>query len=365
MTTPTQPTVRTAIYPDSLSFNAAVVIGGAGMIGSRLVADLRARNIPVVVLDDFSRRDPAGMVAVSGKLELMTGSATKHATVVEAVRRAVAMSSYGSSYPEAVVPHVAVFLLAAYVSNGGMTAEQYRVNACAPLVVAEAVGELRTIRDREIKASLVFASSFAVYGSVPWGDARVEKAEHHVRPLTDYGKSKRDAECAIRVAAAHAEYPNYVSLRFSNVIGASERVGDIVTADPFAGLTAHMIHSRNPITISCFSRATKDGATWRNFIDVRDISAALMHAANYAAEPRSEHVFNVCADKPRPIIDLVAAAGVPYIQEDLIPAHGDVDYSHGDNTRFRKVCAPGWYPSFTLEDSATSIAVRRAIVQGH
>lgn len=361
----TSPDIKlSAIFPDSLSFNAAVVIGGAGMIGSRLVADLRARDIPVVVLDDFSRRDPAGMVAVSGKLELMAGSAIKHSTVIEAIRRAVAMSNDDSSYPEAVVPHVAVFLLAAYVSNGSMTADQYRVNACAPLVVAAALGDLRLDLDFKIKTSLVFASSFAVYGSVPWNDARVEKAEHHVRPLTDYGKSKRDAECAIRVVAANSGYPNYVMLRFSNVIGASERVGEIVTADPFAGLTAHMIRSRKPITISCHPRATKDGATWRNFIDVRDISAALMHAANYAAEPRGEHVFNVCVDKPRPIVDLVTAAGVPYVQEDLPPTRGDVDYSHGDNERFKKVCAPGWYPRFTLQDSADAIAARRAIVQG-
>lgn len=359
MTTPP----LTAIFPESLSFNAAVVIGGKGFIGSRLVADLRARNIPVFVLDNSSRHDPAGMVETDS-LRVVKGSATNHQTVSEAVRQAAAMSIYASSYPDALVPHVAVFLLAAYVSNGSMTAEQYRVNACAPLVVAEALGDLRLDLDFKIKTSLVFASSFAVYGSVPWNDARVEKAEHHVRPLTDYGKSKRDAECAIRVAAARDGYSNYVMLRFSNVIGASERVGEIVTADPFAGLTAHMIHSHKPITISCFPRATKDGATWRNFIDVRDISAALMHAANYAAEPRGEHVFNVCVDKPRPIVDLVTAAGVSYVQEDLSPTRGDVDYSHGDNERFKKVCAPGWYPRFTLQDSADAIAARRAIVQG-
>lgn len=350
--------VPAAIFPnaDAWPFGAAVVIGGAGFIGSRLVADLRSRDIPVVVLDDFSRPNPAGLVGTPKGLVILHGDTRDRDAVKVAIREA-AMLAMNRMHDA----NIAVFLLAAHTANGDLSPHQYRLNACGPLVVAGALGMLRSEKPN-ICTTLTFASSFAIYGDVPWNDSRVERAEHHVRPLTDYGRSKRDAECAIKVACAHAENPNFVSLRFSNVIGASERVGEITTADPVGGLAAAMIY-RPEVEVLSYPRATKDGATWRNFIDVRDVSAALMHAAIYAAEPLGQNVFNVCGDKPCPIVNLVAAANVPFTQPELSPLRGDVAYSHGDNERFKKVCAPGWRPMFTLQDSADMIATRRAIVQ--
>jgi len=361
-----------AFFPKSFPFTAAVVIGGYGFIGSRLVADLRARGVPVVILDDCSRNSPGGLGAISGKLDMVEGSVLDR----KAVRRAVHLAAHAAAIAnggrfDTRMEKVAVFLLAACVSNGDLSPDQYRINAYAPILVTDVLSDINDDPKVLIDTTLVFASSFAVYGDVPFGETPDERRDHFIRPVTGYGRSKRDAECAIRALASGREFSKYVVLRFSNVVGASDRVGDIITADPSGGLSYNMIRQEQ-VVLSSRARDTRDGLTWRNFIDVRDVSAAMMHAATFAyttdkpahgdkynCNPR---VFNICAANPNPIVDFVNAANVPVRFVDAPHQPGDVAYSDGSFAWF--YMETGWIPAFTLQDSADAIAARRAVVRG-
>lgn len=346
------------MFPSSVPYGAALVIGGAGFIGSRLVADFAARDIPVVVMDNFSRPEPAGIVEVPGKVLVIRGDVLDHGDVERCVRLASNMAIQ-SSRP----PTVAVFMLAAHTANGLMSPDQTRLNVAGPLVVAETLNRLHpdSSANGDIQSALVFASSFAVYGEVPFGLPVREYPAANICPMTDYGRSKADAEAVIRAVYICNRNGRFMSVRLSNVIGAGEHVGNVVTAEPSGGLGFALVRSADPIPVSSHPRPTIDRRTWRNFIDVRDVSAALALAAAYAMmKPSLIAALNVCADEARPIVDLIAAVGCTSRQIMGQPAPGDVAYSHGDNTEAKRKLS-GWRPVFTLEDSAAMIERQRSV----
>src|SRR4029078_7931047 len=87
--------------------------------------------------------------------------------------------------------------------------------------VAAVVGPLEAARTAGV-GRLVFSSSAAVYG-VP--DASPIPEDAPLRPINTYGETKRTFEAAM-AAYGRASGLRAVSLRYFNVAGATERLGE-------------------------------------------------------------------------------------------------------------------------------------------
>lgn len=345
-------------YPATFPYSSALVIGGLGFIGSRIAADLRRLyDTPVVVLDDCSRASPAIVGGHSGIVHRRYD-----ATSPDHLKMAVLLASdVGSGRYRDGRGGVAVFHMAARVENSPeMTKESMRLNCSAPTM---ALRELLSF-DHLAGSSMVFASSFAVYGGLPYGGRSREGPIGENCATTDYGRSKVIAECSLfsEFEAARSTGRSVGVLRFSNVIGVGEQVGDTKTADPSGGLVAATLR-----TLRCGSELrlpAKDAFTpsrypHRDFIDVRDVSSAAISTAA-AIRQMGGDVFttmNVCSGESRCIRDFAVGVcgsaavpdGVTYPDQRPRSRVFDPDYSCGRNDRISKVV--GWSPSIPFEDS--------------
>lgn len=355
-------------YPATFPYSSALVIGGLGFIGSRIAADLRRLyDIPVVVLDDCSRDSPATVGGHSGifhrRYDAMNPDHLKIAILLA--------SDAGSGSYRDGRGGVAVFHMAARAENSPeMTRRSMMLNCCAPTMAFR--GLLSS--DRFLGSCMVFASSFAVYGGLPYGEKSREGSIGENAATTAYGRSKVIAECSLFSefeAARSIDRPLGV-LRFSNVIGVGEQVGDMRTADPSGGLVAATLRTLrhgSELRLPVKDALTPSRYPYRDFIDVRDVSSAAIATA--AAIRKTGDVafttMNVCSGESRCIRDFavgvcgsaVVPDGVTY--PDQLPRSRvfDPDYSCGCNDRISKVV--GWSPSISFEDSLKWIreSVRR------
>ena len=231
-------------------FKRALVTGGAGFIGSHLTEALVSEGCQVVVLDNFSTGHRSNLETVAGSVELVEGDIRDFTTVSKATQGCEA-----------------VFHLAAMVSVP-QTVEQ-------PLESA-AVNDMGTIHVLEAArvggvASLVFASSSAVYGD----DPDLPKNEEMIpKPLSPYAVQKISGEYYTRLY--HQLYGmQTTSLRFFNVYGPKQD-----PSSPYSGVISIFMSKavqEMPPTIY------GDGTQNRDFVYVADVVRALLKAASAGA----------------------------------------------------------------------------------
>src|SRR5437667_243154 len=177
--------------------DSVLVTGGAGYIGSVVVAQLLARGYPVVVLDDLSRGHRA---AVAPEATFVQGGVGDRAALDALLR----------SHRCHALVHLAAYAL---VGESVAEPEMYRANN---------VTAGRVLLERAAAAGVrrvVFSSSCAVYGH-PSVTPIPEDAP--LAPVNPYGETKRDFE---RVLAdyARADGASVVNLRYFNAAGATAR----------------------------------------------------------------------------------------------------------------------------------------------
>jgi len=140
----------------------------------------------------------------------------------------------------------------------------YRDNVAGGIALLEAMRRAGTGR-------LVFSSTAAVYG-IPGSTPITEDAP--LRPINPYGETKRTLEGALGWYAA-AYGLRSVSLRYFNVAGATERLGEI--HDPETHLIPTILRAaEGRIDLTIFGRdyPTRDGTNIRDYIDVSDLADA-------------------------------------------------------------------------------------------
>ncbi|MCA9968950.1 MAG: NAD-dependent epimerase/dehydratase family protein, partial [Anaerolineales bacterium] len=224
-----------------------LVTGGAGFIGSHLVAALAARGDAVRVLDNLSSGREANLAGLP--VELIRGDVRD----LETVQRVMAGCEL-------------VFHQAALVSvprSIGEPVLNHEVNVNGTFNVFEAARQAGVRR-------VVYASSAAVYGdqpALPAGEADV------VRPMTPYAAAKWMGEGY--AAVYNQRYATeFVGLRYFNVYGPRQD-----PSSPYSGV----------LSIFCRAAMAGDGVTiygdglqTRDFVFVRDVVAANLAAAAMA-----------------------------------------------------------------------------------
>ncbi len=293
----------------------ALVTGGAGFIGSHLVAALSAAGARVRVLDDLSSGRAENLAGLDA--ELVRGDVRSE----EDCARACAGAAW-------------VFHLAAMVSvqeSLARPAEAFARTAGGTANVfaaAQAAGARRVVN----------ISSSAVYGDATGVPAR-EGEEG--RPLSPYAAAKAAGELQAQ-AVWSALGQEIVSLRFFNVYGPRQ--------DP---------HSPYAAVIPLFVAAARageactvfgDGAQTRDFVHVHDAVAACLLAAGAPREACGE-AFNVGSGSAITIAALAekirAHFGGPPVRHS--PARsGEVRHSVADPARAARRL--GFHASVSLDD---------------
>ena len=243
-----------------------LVTGGAGFIGSHLIAALIADGQDVRVLDDLSTGKRANL---PDEVTLIEGD------VADPVAVAAAMAGVDGCF------HLAAI---ASVERGVQDwLGTHRVNQTGTITVLDAARARPGMRAQAVP--VVYASSAAVYGDAP--DLPITEATP-ARPLSAYGADKLGSELHARVAA-HGHGVPAVGLRFFNVYGPRQD-----PLSPYSGVISIFCER---LLRAAPLRIYGDGGQSRDFIYVADVVAALRAAMAraQAGATRPGEAFNVCS----------------------------------------------------------------------
>jgi ADP-L-glycero-D-manno-heptose 6-epimerase len=308
-----------------------LVTGGAGFIGSNLVASLEARGLEVALCDRLGDGEKWKNVA-------------KH-------RLAFAIG------PEA--------LLSFLDRHAGRIEAIFHLGAISATTERDADLILRTNFTLSLDlwewcarhgVPFLYASSAAVYGDGACGfdDDGSSEAQAKLRPMNPYGWSKLlfDRRAAQLAAEGTQHPPQWAGLRFFNVYGPNEyhkgsmrSVVEQVYGRVAAGEPALLFRSHNP--------NYPDGGQLRDFIWVGDCVAVMLWLLDH---PKVSGIFNLGTGKARSFADLAravfAALGkAPEIRYVDTPLELRDRYQYFTEARMARLRAAGYDAPFTeLED---------------
>ena len=227
------------------------VTGGAGYLGSMLVPELLKLGHSVTVLDNFMyRQSPLLDCCASSRFEVIRGDARDERTLKAAIA--------GAGY---ILP------LAALVG--------------APLCGRDELGTVSTNRDAVAllariaskEQRIIMPTTNSGYGMGHRGEFCTE--ETPLNPVSTYGRTKMEAE---RIILGRG---NAISLRLATVFGASPRMRlDLLVND----FTYRAVKDRFVVVF--------EGHFKRNYIHVRDVARAFVHAMDNF-EAMRDNAYNV------------------------------------------------------------------------
>jgi len=202
---------------------------------------------------------------------------------------------------------------------------------------------------------LIYASSAATYGDGALGfdDDNDYAALTALRPLNTYGWSKALFDIfAIRQAARDYAPPQWTGLKFFNVYGPNEEHKGAMKSVA-AQIWPHVRDDRSVQLFKSHRDGIEDGGQLRDFIYVRDVADVV---AWLAANPGVNGVYNLGSGKARSFADMAravfAAAGKP-AQIDYIPMPPSIrdKYQYFTEAKMERLRAVGYAAPFTsLED---------------
>lgn len=287
----------------------ALVTGGAGFIGSRLVEAFLAKGHSATILDSIDPSAHRALPPIPAGARFVQGD-VRDPTALEAV--------LGDGCD-------VVFHEAALVGFGQGAADRLRfldVNVGGTERLIDALGRLQA------PPRVVLASSMAVYGEgayrcpscgVPRSGSRTRAQllgadwesrcevcgtwltpvavteDHPVRPETAYAESKAAQEtAAMRSGLVHGL--TVVALRYHNVYGPG-----MPRNTPYAGVASlfksRVLDGRAPLV-------HEDGGQLRDFVHVQDVVRANLLAAMAPAAAVGGQAFNIGSGRPVSILEL-------------------------------------------------------------
>ncbi|MBI4507234.1 MAG: SDR family oxidoreductase [Chloroflexi bacterium] len=294
-----------------------LVTGGAGFIGSHLVAALLERGQRVRVLDDLSTGQAARLAPFAGRIELVQASLLDERALADAVR------GVDLIFHQAALPSV-----------------QRSVEDPFSNHMANATGTLRLLlAAREAGAPrVVYASSSSVYGDTP----TLPKVETMPpQPLSPYAVSKLAGEHYCTVFARLFGVAT-VSLRYFNVFGPAQDPTSQYAAVIPRFVTA-MLRGERPTIYG-------DGLQSRDFSYVANAVHANLLAAE--ADGLAGQAVNIATGRRYTLLDLVAALnrllGTSIAPRHAPPRPGDVRHSLADTSAAAALL--GYQPQVDFEE---------------
>ncbi len=316
-----------------------LVTGGAGFIGSNVVAALDDRDVRVAVVDRLGSDDKWRNLASRELDELVDPSGldeflARRGRDVEAIVHMGAISATTETDADLIVE-----------TNVRLSQRIWRW--CTDHAVP-----------------LVYASSAATYGdgSAGFDDDGSPDALARLLPLNAYGWSKHlfDRWVARRVAAGHTTPPRWAGLKFFNVYGANEHhkgsMRSVVTkAFPAArdGRPVTLFRSHHP--------DYEDGGQMRDFVYVDDCVDAILWLLD-TSHPSG--LFNIGTGRAQTWLELMqalyGAVGKPMEVEWVdTPAEIRDRYQYFTEARMERLSAAGYEGRFRpVEDGVADYVTR-------
>jgi nucleoside-diphosphate-sugar epimerase len=291
-----------------------LVTGGAGYLGSILVAELLTQH-HVTVIDSFLHRENSlAHLCRWEHLEIVRGDVRDHRLIRQLVAKA-----------DVIIP------LAALV--GAPLCDQDRVGAHSTNLVAIQILRQEASKDQPI----IIPTTNSGYGIGEHGKECTEASP--LRPLSFYGKLKVDAE------AEMLERGNAVSLRLATLFGMSPRMRlDLLVND--------FVH--RALRDRCVVLFEADAK--RNYLHVRDAARAFVHVLDHWALMRNE-VYNVGLSdanlSKRELCEKIKGH-VPAFTILEAPVGSDPD-KRDYIVSNAKIEASGWLPRFSLDDGIVEL----------
>ena len=304
-----------------------LILGGAGYIGSHMVAMLCKQQQHVIVIDDLSTGDRARL---SEEVVFYHADFADH----------MVLRSIFSQHDIACVMHFAACTM---VDESVQKPEKYYHNNLIKSI--QLLDQLCALQCKH----LVFSSTAAVYGKV--GHAPVVET-HLIAPKTPYGQSKAMFE-AILADYAKNKAIRYTILRYFNACG----LGDVPNFDGFPKQVPHLIPS--VIKVATKERPlfylygdqypTHDGTCVRDFIHVNDICSAHLAAFYYMQKGGAESVFNIGTGSGFSVkeiiktVEKISGNNIPCQVEP--PRDGDLACVVASSKKIQNLC--GWTPQYS------------------
>jgi ADP-L-glycero-D-manno-heptose 6-epimerase len=315
-----------------------LVTGGAGFIGSNVVAKLCERGLPVVVSDRLRTSDKWRNLAKADFRELVEPEGLETwlegRTALDAVIHMGAISSTTERDADLIF-------------DVNVRLSTLLWNWCAAH-----------------DTPFIYASSAATYGAGQQGfdDDQSLDALARLRPLNAYGWSKHffDRRVLGSIAAGQPAPPQWVGLKFFNVFGPNEyHKGTMqsVVAQKYPSVAAGQ-----PITLFTSHHPDyPDGGQMRDFVYVEDCVNVIL----WLLEQRQvSGLFNLGSGRARSFADLAraiaAAVGVPANIEFIpMPETLRPNYQYFTEARMQKLRAAGYDRPFTSVDDGVRQYVER------
>ncbi|WP_224361633.1 UDP-glucose 4-epimerase GalE [Hyalangium versicolor] len=246
-----------------------MVTGGAGYIGSVVTEELLRGGDDVVVYDSLYKGHREAVVE---------GAAFVKGDLLDT---ALLRETFAQHRVEAVVHMAADSLVGESVKE---PAKYYRNNVLGGLSLLDAM------RGSGV-SSLVFSSTAAVYGEP--AKQPIEETDP-TQPTNPYGETKLAFERALRWYEG-AYGLKFVSLRYFNAAGATERSGE--RHDPETHLIPLVLQAaagqRPEITVFGDDYPTPDGTCVRDYVHVVDLAQAHVLALHALAKGHPSSIYNL------------------------------------------------------------------------
>ena len=307
-----------------------LVTGGAGFIGSHLVAKLAQQGYSVRVLDNLSTGKLSNIERLlkEGSVDFTKGD-IKDASTVKA-----AVSSVDVVYHLAAQISVPLSIL-----NPKLNHEVNVVGTSNLLSASKNAGVGR----------FVFVSSCAVYGEPIY--LPIDEA-HPTNPISPYAESKltSEQEC-IKLSKEHEIEAAVV--RFFNVYGPRQGLNE------YSGVITKFIEKiKKKLPLTIFG----DGQQTRDFVFVQDITNALLLASK--SKDANGQIFNIGTGKATTIKSLaetLLALTDSKVKLKFAPERsGDIKHSYANISKANKIL--GYKPEFHLSEGLKAFLDENALL---
>ena len=316
-----------------------IVTGGAGFIGSNLVAALEGRGAGPLVVCDRPGAGGNGRTIAGRRLEAVIEPAALHGW----------LAAHASNVR--AVFHLGATSSTTETDAGLLAHNNYRFSlALWRWCAAERV-------------PLIYASSAATYGdgSAGFDDDGSIPALARLRPLNGYGRSKHlfDRRVAHAIAAGAPRPPQWAGLKFFNVYGPNEdhkggqrSVVATVWPDAAAGRPVRLFKS--------YDARYAHGGQRRDFVWVGDCVAVMLWLLD---NPAVSGLFNVGTGTARTFSDLAhalfAALGrEPLIEYVAMPEAMRAHYQYFTQARTERLRRAGYAAPFATVEEGVGRYVR-------
>ncbi len=309
----------------------ALVIGGAGYIGSHLVYELIRDNHEVIIFDNLSTGNKNN---VHSKAKFYLGDITNNEDLVS-------LLSKESNFD--IVFHFAAKLI---VSESMEKPLEYYYNN---------VEGVRTLLENMNKFKLnkiIFSSTAAVYGN-PIKDICEE--EDLTNPINPYGETKLICEKMIKWCS-HVNNLKYGIFRYFNVAGGDKSLE--IGYDYHNPNKTHLIPIITEVALGIREKLnvygndydTRDGTCIRDYIHVTDLAKAHLLGAKHLLSGNDSFLLNLGSNNGYSVLEIIEAtkkyAQINY--EISKRREGDPSILIASNQKAKEVL--NWRPELKLDD---------------